>query len=101
MSDSQLKRVCKDFRDGILNGRPPNMFCFMVCAALQGYLAASGIETKLIEGEIDLSHELVAQHFWLERNDGAIIDPTSDQFATLKLPAVYMGIKPEFYRILP
>lgn len=100
MRDSQLKRICKSFRDGILDGQPSKFYCYAVSTALQGYLSTCcNLETELIEGEVDLSPEeseyAVAQHFWLKRADGTIIDATADQFPHM-LP-VYIGEQPRWY----
>jgi hypothetical protein len=37
------------------------------------------------------------EHFWLEMDDGTVIDPTADQFPGLDLPPVYIGKLPTMY----
>ena len=84
------------FRQGILQGRPSSLMCLMVCAPLEGYLrAVSGVETHAASGWID-----GMEHFWLEMEDGRIIDPTADQFAKPNgepMPPVYIGEIPAWY----
>lgn len=83
------------FRDGILDGEDPEGHCFMVSAPLQGYLAAVGVECKLVRGSVHGNY-----HVWLELPDGRIIDATASQFRRRDqraMPLVYVGELPEWY----
>lgn len=99
MTKRQLISAAREFREGIIDGKPPDNFCFMVCAPLQGWLAFVGVETHLRTGWFKFpKYEM--NHIWLEREDGTIIDPTADQLKTHglpKMPAVYVGPKPDWY----
>lgn len=91
----RLRKTCEGFQRGLLSQRGTQDMCFVVSAALGGYLNAIGEVNILIEGEVNGSH-----HFWLCHETGLIIDATADQFTTPHgdtLPAVYVGEKPEWY----
>lgn len=112
MNDSDLIACATGFLDGIQGDKPTShKLCFMVCAPLDGYLSFLGVESKMVEGEITVN-EQVCQHLWIELPDGRILDPTADQFPLLpnaipqlqgmeKMPRVYLGPKPPWYRLLP
>lgn len=92
MTDKQLIRVARDFRDGILGGRSSHLMCFAIAAPLQGFLSAVyGVESTL--EEIDFGD---MNHVWLRLSDNRILDPTADQFSGM--PPVYLGDIPEPYR---
>jgi hypothetical protein len=91
MRDKTLIRIARDFRAGILQGRPSTLMCAAVSFPLQGFLSALyGIETEV--EKIDLDD---ANHVFLRLPDGRILDATADQFG---LEAVYLGPMPERYR---
>ncbi len=89
MTDRQLKRFAKDFRDGILGGRPSDMMCFAVCAPLQAMLHCVGVNTEIVTSDFP-----EVNHVWLRLEDGRILDPTADQFG---LESVYLGPLPLIY----
>lgn len=89
MTDRHLRKLVREFRDGILDGRPAEMMCFAVCAPLQAYLAICGIETRLVYASL-----AEVNHVWLRLPDGRVLDPTADQFG---LEAVYLGELPLAY----
>ncbi len=102
MTDKQIIKIASDFRRGIIGKNTSNDRCFMVTAPLQSILDMYGIETKIIEGELELNENL-HQHFWLELNDSRILDATSDQFKTPtneEMPKVFLGQKPKWYKQL-
>ena len=93
------KRDILAFRHGILNGRKSTDMCFVVGTALEGYLTYLEFECRLIEGEVSGRH-----HWWLKLPDKSIIDATADQFRKpdgKKMPAVYIGQRPKWYRSIP
>ena len=94
MNDRELKRVAREYRQGMLEGAPSDMMCFALCFPLQGYLGFLGVHTKLVEADFGRCN-----HYWLKLEDGRILDPTADQFSgkSLKLPKVYLGPIPEVY----
>lgn len=93
----QLRQVVTEFREGILDGQPSAFMCIAVCSPLEGYLRfAHGIETHAVAGTVDCG-DYNMEHFWLETEDGTVIDPTADQFKELNLPPVYIGALPEGY----
>lgn len=92
MTDAELIEITRDFRDGILNGRPSDLMCYAVSAPLQGFLSAVyGVETIL--EEVDLGE---CNHVWLRLPDGHILDATADQFPGM--PPVYLGDVPAAYQ---
>lgn len=95
-SDKNILKICSEFKKGILGGKPSRLMCFAVSAPLQTYLRFCGIETKLVEGEIEFEDSLI-NHYWLELADGRIIDATADQFK--EMPEIYIGKKPEWYNL--
>lgn len=103
MNDKQILSFTKSFRSGILSGKPPHKMCYAICAPLSTLLRMSGIENELIEGEIKISKNETWGHYWLKLKDGRILDPTASQFnngTTRLLPPIYLGSKPNFYKIL-
>lgn len=99
MDKDKLLKIVKSFRYGMIGRKGGRLQCYKVCAPLQGYLSMIGIETKLIEGDACYYRYWIG-HYWLEMEDGKIIDPTAEQFATEKrlMPRVYIGVKPRWYR---
>ena len=95
MKQSELIKVVRGFRRGILDGRQSRHMCVAVCLPLQGYLSFLGVKSKIMEGETP-----DVNHVWLRLSDGTIIDPTAHQFPRPdggKMPAVYVGPQPEWY----
>jgi hypothetical protein len=93
---TELEKIVRGFRRGLLDGEQPAMMCFAVCAPLQTLLAMYGYKSELIEGDFG-----EVNHFWQRLADGTIIDPTASQFRKPtggKMPAVYIGPKPEWYK---
>lgn len=101
MSDKEIKKISEGFTKGALGSRDSLNMCWVVCLPLQGYLSFCGCETKVIEGNIEINNENY-HHYWLQMQDGRIIDPTANQFNELgvKMPKVYFGNKPDNYKIL-
>lgn len=87
MTDNELIEFATEFRDGILDGDPSTAMCFAVSAPLQSLLKMFGVETELIEFEVDTPKGLT-NHFCLQLSDGRILDATADQFGH---PAAYLG----------
>lgn len=86
-----LKRIAESFRSGILGRKRSTDMCFAVCAPLHTLLISMyDIQTNIVEGQVDGRN-----HFWLELQDGRILDPTADQFDG---PKVYLGEKPDNYK---
>lgn len=94
-SKRELKRVASEFRKGLLGSDPSDGKCAMVCLPLAGYLEMFGLRVKVVESDFG-----TVNHFWIELENGEILDPTADQFSGkfLKLPKVYVGPVPEIYR---
>lgn len=57
-----------------------------------------GHECRVIEGVVD-GYE---PHVWIELADGSTLDATADQFSKRgrRLPKVYIGPRPAFYRVI-
>jgi hypothetical protein len=96
----ELKTISTLFSKGILAGRESKNFCYMVSAALCGYLKFCGYNCHLQKGDIKISKNVVLEHYWIKMNDGNIVDATADQYnnATRKMPRVYVGNKPVWYK---
>jgi len=102
MTDKQILKIATQFTKGILQKRDSKLMCFMVTAPLQGFLSLCGVETELIEGEIESAKE-ICNHFWLELSDKRILDPTANQLKTPdgeEMPKIYLGEKPEWYNLI-
>lgn len=104
MKDKELLRITTQFTKGILGKRESKGMCFAVCSPLQSYLSMCGVQVDLCEGWVR-TDAIDYEHYWLRISDGRILDPTADQFNSLKIPAmpqVYLGEKPEHYsEIIP
>lgn len=90
MDDAELMTIATEFRAGILDGDPPDMRCFMVSAALAGYLKFVGVECETVETDLGEMN-----HVWIKLQDGRALDATASQFNRLfphmELPEVYLG----------
>jgi hypothetical protein len=93
VSDGELLKLATEFRKGLLGKRSSARMCSAVSWALQGWLAAFGVETEAVT--VDLGH---TEHVYLRLPDGMILDATADQFSTTEkpMPPVYLG--PNIYR---
>jgi hypothetical protein len=90
-----LPTIVRQFRDGVLDGEDPENWCYMVSAPLQGFLSATGVPCKLIEGHVHNN-----PHYWIELPCGKIIDATASQFRRPNgraMPAVFIGERPTWY----
>lgn len=82
----QLKIFCRQFRNGMLDGKPSKGQCAKVSWALQGYLSfALKLDTEVHQSDVGKWN-----HMYLVLPDGDIIDCTADQFGK-KYPQVYIG----------
>ncbi len=86
MRDKKLAKICKAFRDGLLEKASSRLMCAVVCRPLAGFLSCVGIETEVEFLEFDWGN-----HMFLRLPDGRVLDPTADQFRDLNLPPVYIG----------
>lgn len=90
MTDAELIEFASEFRAGILDGRPSDWMCGIVCWPLSTLLGMHGVENETVE--TDLGH---CNHIWIKLADGRALDPTADQFNRLfpdmKMPVVYLG----------
>lgn len=92
-----IKDLVTEFREGILGGQSSYLKCILVCDPLESYLRYEGIETHVVSGFVWDGQGRSCEHFWLETEDGTVIDPTADQFVGLNLPPVYIGSLPPTY----
>lgn len=88
MTDADLIAFVTAFRDGILDGRPSDRMCAMVCWPLSTLLRMHGVPNETVE--TDLGDE---NHIWIRLSDGRALDPTADQFNRDddEFPPVYLG----------
>lgn len=77
MSDREIIETSKEFVKGLLGKRSTRDMCFIVSTALAGYLNAIGVTCEAVEGLFDGWH-----HWWVELDDGRVIDATANQFKT-------------------
>lgn len=97
IEDKKILQIAKSFVKGFGS---IDKKCFIVSSSLQSYLSFFfQIETKLIMGEVYLN-DADWDHYWLELENGKILDPTAGQFKSLKLPKVYLGDLPDKYKKL-
>ena len=90
MTDAELVEFAREFREGILDGKPSRQFCFMVSAPMASLLRVYGVEAEMVE--TDLSEHPDSEfhgHCWVRLADGRALDPTCDQFGDF--PPVYLG----------
>jgi hypothetical protein len=93
MTDRELVRVATEFRKGLLGGESPDRMCFIVSAALEGYLSALGVDVTLERVQFP-----TIDHCLLRLGDGRVLDATADQWRRVKLPPVYLGPMPTTYQ---
>lgn len=96
MTRRQLEKFVRSFRHGILGGkRDATHMCAAICWPLSPLLQAEGVKNSVREGLVKFGRGLgECNHFWIELEDGTVVDPTADQFNRvmgIKLPAVYIG----------
>lgn len=99
LKKTELLKMVRGFRYGLIGRKNGRKYCYIVCFPLQGFLSIMDIKTEIIEGEVCYYRYWIG-HYWLQMESGKIIDPTADQFSTLKrfMPKVYIGTKPKWYR---
>lgn len=101
MTDLNLLKIVRGFRKGLLGNKKPNMMCFAVCSPLKTFLQVGGIECKLKEVCV-VQGPSVWFHWYLELEDGRILDPTASQFVApdgQKMPVIYLGERPYWYQL--
>lgn len=94
-----LHDIALKFRKGVIGNTSSKDKCFMVAAPLCSYLRFCKYECRLIEGFVTIG-EHITNHYWIELEDGMILDPTADQFNSVKgkdMPKVYIGERPDYY----
>lgn len=99
MTDAELIAFATEFREGILEGKPSNWHCAMICWPLESLLNMHGVACKAVETDLaDMNH------VWLQLEDGRALDPTADQFNYLfadTMPPVYLGPPVVYHGVLP
>lgn len=95
MTDEELLTFAREFREGILDGRPSALHCAMVCWPLVTLLNLNGVDCESQESTVDLGDHTMS-HIWIRLADGRALDPTADQFG--KLPPVYLGEPTEIHQ---
>ncbi|MGF1612143.1 MAG: hypothetical protein ACFCUQ_22310 [Kiloniellales bacterium] len=103
MTDAELIGIAAGIRCATLARYPPRGMCFMVANPLAGLLRFYGMETRLVEGNIEIQGHTV-NHFWIALPDGRVLDPTADQFNGAGLgdwPRIYLGAPKEIHASCP
>lgn len=95
MNKKQLRKTANDFVKGF--GKVERM-CFFLSLALQGFLSSKGTKTKLINGLVNIGNEWYG-HYWLELENGEILDSTAGQFKNPISLKVFLGRMPDNYFI--
>lgn len=92
MKGESLLNLVRRFRNGVLGDRPSDLMCGVVSYPLEGYLNFLGIKCHVVRGP-------EGEHYWIELEDGRIIDATADQYNSefRKMPKVYIGPKPNHW----
>jgi len=94
---TEISRVAKEFRKGLLKVKSSTNMCFVVSCSLAGYLNFTGFKCNTTEGIVGKYH-----HYWITLGDGRIVDATADQFQKPNgenMPAIYVGEKPKWYKV--
>lgn len=103
MSDKELLKTVTQFRKGFLGKRKPDLQCYALSTALQGWLNFLGVYTELICVDIETGdiYDIMCNHYFLKLADGRILDATGSQFNNdeRNMPPVYLGGKPDWYLI--
>jgi hypothetical protein len=95
ISDADLIEFAREFRDGILEGRPSWGWCFAISAPLSGLLNFEGIPNELVESDLtDHPDSDFYEHSWIRLEDGRVLDATFDQFGG---EDVYLGEPTTFH----
>ena len=97
MTQSEILKTATNFRKGMIGRQSSKSWWFMISAPLEGLLRVMGCDCQLVEGHVGRDC-----HFWLKLPDGNILDPSADQFKKpdkTKMPPVYIGPRPEWYKI--
>ena len=84
MTDEEIIRIARDFRDGMLEDRPSDRMCAMVSLPLAGMLSYFGLPCECESAEFEWGN-----HVWIRLADGRVLDATADQFPDF--PPVYLG----------
>ncbi len=95
---TEIRKIVRGFRKGLLKTNPSESMCFVVCFPLSGYLRLCGYDCRVTEGKVGKY-----QHFWITLKGGIIVDPTANQFKKpngSKMPSIYIGEKPVWYKAL-
>lgn len=93
MTDAKLIKFVTGFRSGICGRGGSEYMCFAVCAPLVTLLNMNGVKSSLRDGVVKFEIGEI-NHYWIELEDGRVVDPTADQFNRIlleKLPKVYLG----------
>jgi hypothetical protein len=101
MKDKDIVRFIVEFREGLVDGKPPDDACYTIYYAIQCMLSVMGVNTGMLEVTVPphlTKNGQEAQHFVLQLSDGRILDPTADQFPRTGFPAVYLGPLPSAYK---
>lgn len=95
VSDKRIYKIVREFRSGLLGPRGSgDSMCFAVCGPLVGLLNSMGVKAELRMAWLQLYEIGRSNHFWIELEDGRVIDPTIDQFNRVlgeRLPKIYFG----------
>jgi hypothetical protein len=119
LSRETLQQTVSEFCAEIQPECNSDDLCFLMCAALQPCLEMMGYPCFINQGNFSLSKDFVSRienderrtllqdqdctvnHYWIELNDGTLVDPTADQLSRLynlpALPLYYVGEKPDWY----
>ena len=94
MTDSEILKYAKDFRNGMYGSKDGDGLCFAVAAPLCGILRFMGVECRLVQFQVN-GFEKFEEHYAIiiENN---LLDPTFDQIKDGN-PKVYFGSIPDNY----
>jgi len=95
----EIKQWALEFREGMLEDRKSNNWCYMISAPLQGLLALEFSKHKFSLCSINLKN---CKHWIIGVDDYLILDATADQLNVwdkeANLPPVYLGVLPDIYQ---
>src|SRR5688572_7000189 len=105
MTDIELRKLAWEFRKSMIGRKSGRLRCLTISRPLRDHLHKHKIKCTLIRGAV-CYYRCWIGHFWLELEDGRILDVTAEQFATKAwkgqkprpMPKVFIGRKPRWYK---
>lgn len=98
MTDEGLVKLATAFRRGFLGADGDSLHTCYMCMPLNMLLTLRGLRSELCVGTPP--YPTAGTHYWIELEDGRVLDPTADQFngdSATKYPEIYLGEPTEIH----